>query len=48
MEPITAMFEDEGNDNAVIVGRVYTCDKYAIQGNTLHVKRTEYMEYLEN
>ena len=48
MDPITVMFEDEGNDATVIAGRVYTCDEYVISGNTLHVKRTEHMEYLEN
>ncbi len=48
MDPITAMFEDEENDVTVIAGRVCTFDEYVISGNTLHVKRTEYTEYLEN
>lgn len=48
MDPITVMFEDEGNDVTAIAGRVYTCDEYVFSGNTLHVKRAERMEWLEN
>ena len=44
MDSITVMFEDDGNDDTVIIGRVITYDKYVISSNTLHVKRTEYIE----
>lgn len=48
MDPITAMFEDNENDDTVIIGRVITYDEYMVSGNTLRVKRTEYAGYLKN
>ena len=48
MNPIAIMFEDEGNDDTVIIGRTITYDEYVISGNTLHAKRTENIGYLKN
>ena len=44
MNPIVDMFEDD--ETEVTVGKYITYDEYVIQGNMLHVRRTDHMEYV--
>lgn len=39
MDLIDAMFEDDGNNDAVIIGQIVTYDEYVISGNMLHIER---------
>ena len=44
MDPIVDTFEDD--ETEVIVGRHTTYDEYVTDGNMLHLRRTEHIEYV--